>query len=248
MVIFTTTACNGILDDIYDQPDKEIVAAKGQLVVDATSWTDWHYFDLKKLQRLAESGDEEGLQKAQMEPETYPIPMTLTKESDGKSGQYMYWFDVFGEGITKSEFREFTPCDPQEEPEEWTIAIHRNNVRTNGGAVLRTNCKSIAELPESSKTFDGMTFTEDEWSENDVWDGQEKMLLGLVPSQGIKINRLLSSWLIVKVPPMPPEFIMDSRVFVLRLNDGTYAALQLDNYLSPQGEKCFMTINYKYPY
>lgn len=101
---------------------------------------------------------------------------------------------------------------------------------------------------ESSKTFDGMTFTEDEWSENDVWDGQEKMLLGLVPSQGIKINRLLSSWLIVKVPPMPPEFIMDSRVFVLRLNDGTYAALQLDNYLSPQGEKCFMTINYKYPY
>lgn len=248
MVIFTTTACNGILDDIYDQPDKEIVAAKGQLVVDATSWTDWHYFDLKKLQRLAESGDEEGLQKAQMEPETYPIPMTLTKESDGKSGQYMYWFDVFGEGITKSEFREFTPCDPQEEPEEWTIAIHRNNVRTNGGAVLRTNCKSMAELPESSKTFDGMTFTEDEWSENDVWDGQEKMLLGLVPSQGIKINRLLSSWLIVKVPPMPPEFSMDSRVFVLRLNDGTYAALQLNNYLSPQGEKCFMTINYEYPY
>ena len=47
---------------------------------------------------------------------------------------------------------------------------------------------------------------------------------------------------------MPPEFSMDSRVFVLRLNDGTYAALQLDNYLSPQGEKCFMTINYKYPY
>ena len=106
----------------------------------------------------------------------------------------------------------------------------------------------MAELPESSKTFDGMTFTEDEWSENDVWDGQEKMLLGLVPSQGIKINRLRSSWLIVKVPPMPPEFSMDSRVFVLRLNDGTYAALQLDNYLSPQGEKCFMTINYKYPY
>ena len=59
------TSCNGIFDDIYDQP-KEIVPAKGQLLIDATSWTDWYYVDLNLLQRLTEAGDEEALMKAQL--------------------------------------------------------------------------------------------------------------------------------------------------------------------------------------
>mgnify|MGYP004529757359 CR=1 FL=1 len=32
-----------------------------------------------------------------------------------------------------------------------------------------------------------MKFTEDEWSENEVWDSQEQMLMCYVPSQGIEI-------------------------------------------------------------
>ena len=50
------TACNGIFDDIYDEPE-EIVPAKGQIVMNATSWTDWYYVDLPKLQKLTEPGD-----------------------------------------------------------------------------------------------------------------------------------------------------------------------------------------------
>ena len=48
----------------------------------------------------------------------------------------MYWFDVFGEGIKKNTFSYYTPTEGQEEPEEWTLAVHRNNVRTNGGACI----------------------------------------------------------------------------------------------------------------
>lgn len=47
---------------------------------------------------------------------------------------------------------------------------------------------------------------------------------------------------------MPPSFSMNNHVFVLRLKDGSYAALQLENYLAPNGTKCYLTINYKYPY
>lgn len=109
------TACNGIFDDIYDEP-QEIVPAKGQIVMNATSWTDWYYVDLPKLQKLTEAGDEAALLKAQTEFEAYPIPMTATGEKDEseaghaaatagrKAGQYMYWFDVFGEGIKKNTF------------------------------------------------------------------------------------------------------------------------------------------------
>lgn len=245
--IMLLTACNGIFDDIYDKP-AAVVPAKGQLIIDATSWTDWYYVDLRQLHRLSEDGDEEALAKAQTEFTAYPIPMTLTGTADGRSGQYLYWFDVFGEGITKNEFREFTPCDAQTEPEEWSFAVHRNNVRTNGGAVLKTSYTSMDDLPETSEPFHNMTFDADEWSENEVWDSQEQMLLGLVPSQGISVNRTLSSWLGVMIPPMPPSFTHDNHVFVLRLADGTYAALQLENYLSPAGQKCWLTINYKYPY
>ena len=219
LVALSLAACHGILDDLYDQPEAEVVPAKGQLLIDATSWTDWYYVDLKQLQQLSAEGKEDDLRKAQTEWTPYPIPMSLTGDTDGRSGQYLYWFDVFGAGLSRNEFRSFVPCDPQPEPDAWSFAVHRNNVRTHGGAALRTTYTSMDQL-----------------------------LLGLVPSQGISINRTLSSWLSIQVPPMPPSFVHDSHVFILRLADGTYAALQLENYLSATGTKCWLTINYKYPY
>ena len=92
-----------------------------------------------------------------------------------------------------------------------------------------------------------MLFRSDEWSENEVWSSKEQMLLSLVPSQGININKVLSSWLAFKFN-VPPDYIPNKHVFILRLADGTYAALQLTDFISPEGKKCFLTINYKYPY
>lgn len=262
MSVSALTACNNLFDDIYDKP-QEIIPAKGQVVIDATSWTDWYYVDLNRLHQLSLEGNEEALIKAQTEFEAYPIPMEATgdrvdttalgEESSTitqgkKSGQYMYWFDVFGAGIKNNTFSHFTPTAEQTEPDDWTFAVHRNNVRTNGGAVFETTYTSMAQLPESSEAFKNMKFTEDEWTENEVWDSQEQMLLGYVPSQGIAINRVLSSWLSMEIPPMPPAFSLNNHVFILRLKDGTYAALQLENYLAPNGTKCYLTINYKYPY
>ena len=253
MCMLKLTACTGILDGIYDHP-KEIVPAKGQIVVDATSWSDWYYIDLHRLHQLTVDGDEEALLKAQTEFTAYPISMeptgdkVATPPDDRKPGQYMYWFDVFGAGITNNRFVYYQPTATQAAPEEWTFAVHRNNVRTNGGAVLETTYTSMNDLPESSDAFRNMKFTEDEWTENEVWDSQDQMLLGNVPSQGIEINKVLSSWLCMDIPPMPPAFSMNNHVFILRLNDGSYAALQLENYLSPNGTKCHLTINYKYPY
>lgn len=246
------TACNGVFEDIYDKP-LPVTPAKGQMIIDAASWTDWYYVDLPSLQRLAAEGDDEALLKAQTEFKAYPIPMpaaaaAFAEVKDGQPGQYMYWFDVLGAGIAKNEFRYFTPTAEQPEPAAWSFAVHRNNVRTNGGAALETKYSSIDELPPTSEWLDNMQFAADEWSENEVWDSQEQMLLGLVPSQGIKVNRVLSSWLTLKIPPMPPEFTKNGHVFVLRLKDGTYAALQLQDYISPDNKKCWLTINYKYPY
>lgn len=248
-VIVAATACNGVFDGIYDEPDETIVTRQGQLVINATSWHDWYYIDFDSLAQLANDGDSAGLVKMQTEFTAYPIPTTLTGEqADSTTGMYTYWFDVWGQGLDNNEKREFTPTDPQPEPDHWSIAVHRNNVRTNGGAVLETNYSSMDELPTSSVEFTGATFTEDEWSENTVWADESRMLLSLIGCQGIKVNKVLSSWLTVAIPPMPPAFSGNTHVFLIRFPNGKLAAVQLENYMNSAGTKCWLTINYKYPY
>ncbi len=39
-MLIALSACNGVMDGIYDDPQKP---AQGDLYVDATSWTEWHY-------------------------------------------------------------------------------------------------------------------------------------------------------------------------------------------------------------
>ena len=57
---------------------------------------------------------------------------------------------------------------------------------------------------------------------------------------GNTYNKVLSSWLKIEIPPMPPSFTMNSHVFILRLKNGKYAALQLENYIGTDGTKCWL--------
>ncbi len=227
------SACNGVMDGIYDDPQ---TPAQGDLYVDATSWTEWHYICLHN-----------GNENANGNVKTYSIPMTEISEfdSDG-TGIYTYWYDVFGEGISKREFRGKYPTERQSEPDHWDIAVHRNNVRTNGGAVYQTSVSDISSIG-SAASFSSMPFVEDEWNETDVWTVQAQMLDGLVGNQRIKINTELGKWLTMDIPPMPPAFRHNDKVFIVRLSDGTYAALRLKNYKTPDSRNCGLTIEYKYP-
>ena len=241
------TACNGILGGIYDeQPDKTVVAP-GTLYMDASSWTDWYYVDLDSLSALQAAGDSIALHRAQTHFASFPVPMA-EESGDGQTGIYAYWFDVFGQGIKHNEKREFKSTARQQDPPSWSFAVHRNNVRTNGGSVLETNYNDLSELPAQSSDFMGADFKEDTWTENTVWVDQSKMLNELIGCQGIKTNSVLSSWLHLEIPPMPPAFIHNKHVFILRLKSGRYAALQLENYIGADGKKCNLTIRYKYPY
>ena len=147
-ILLMASACNGVFDDIYDTPSNATNVMQGQLFVNATSWKDWYYVDFDSLQQYVERKDTAGLQRAQTVFTAYPIP-TTGASSDGKTGLYSYWFDVFGEGISKYERRGYTPTGAQPEPASWSLAFHRNNVRTNGGAVLETRYTSLDELPKN---------------------------------------------------------------------------------------------------
>ena len=243
------SGCQGILSGIYDEPAPGPAATgAGQLYVDASAWDKWHYIDFAALKKLSEpdpSFDTSSLWH------TYSIPAPdAGSESPGPSseqpGIYTYWYDVFGAGITNSDYRGFMPAAVQPEPASWTLAVHRNNVRTNGCAVCETSYTSIDDCPADARWLDNLDYREDKWNQTDVWAVQDKMLLGIIGNQGIYVNRTLSRWLSMEIPPMPPAFMPDRHVFVLKMADGTFAALQLADYIGADGTKCCLTINYRF--
>lgn len=233
------TACNGVFEDIYDEPP---TPASGDLYVDASDWTQWHYLDVHAL-HTAKMKDEQPAQTWQ----TLHVPADDigTFDADG-SGIYTYWYDVFGEGLARHELRSKYATARQPEPDQWDIAVHRNNVRTNGGAVFETTLTDLREVG-TAITYAAQPFVGDEWNETDVWVVRDKMLSGLIGNQRIQVNSVLSRWLEVTLPPIPPAFSHNPHVFIVRFSDGTYAALRLKSHLSPQNVKCCLTIEYKYP-
>lgn len=246
-------SCEGILGGVYDTPPSGAAqaTARGQLYIDASDWTQWHYIDLPELARMAEedpgcnpSSAWVSLPVATPDAQSEPA---AERAPGHEPGIYTYWYDVYGAGLSRREFRSFQPSAPQEEPERWSIAVHRNNVRTNGGAAAATPYSSLSEIPEGREWLSSLDFRPDEWNETYVWTVQDRMLSGIIGNQGIEVNQTLSSWLRIEIPPMPPAFSLNSKVFVVRLADGSMAAVQLQDYQSPTGTKCCLTINYRYP-
>ncbi len=246
VAICVLQGCSGIFESIYDDPGDPdappVISATSQLYIDASDWGKWYYLDLPSVAH-------EALDNPDYTPadawECLAIP--TDGESDGRSGIYTYWFDVLGEGMANNEFRSFTPTAVQPEPESWTIAVHRDNVRTNGCVAAITAYDNFDQLPSDRSYLASLEFEADRWSEKEVWCEQSYMLLGIIGSQGIDINYTLSSWLRVELPPIPPAFTLCSKVFILKLPDNTYGALQLINYQNTYGVKCCLTINYRYP-
>ena len=170
---------------------------------------------------------------------------------------HTYRFRILtGGGLSDYTCMDTTAVDPQPEPEHWDFAIHRNNVRSNGGAALETHYTSLDELPANSSLLLGSmvaagqdtTFRADTRSERDVWIDNSNMIKELIPCQSIDINEVISCWLTIEIPPIPPTFRHRGNVFLLRMTDGSVAALRLANYMSAKGVKCCMTIEVKYPY
>lgn len=242
------SGCNGLFAGVYDEPEADPATRTiaGQLYVNASDWGKWHYLDLPSLADSVAADSLYNPSQAWIESDI-PMDADASAPAASEAGIYTYWYDVFGEGISKNEFRDFMATAGQEEPAKWTIAVHRNNVRTNGCIAAATNFDSFDELPSDKTFLTALNFEEDRWSENEVWCIQDRMLLGLIGNQGIAVNPVLSTWLTIDIPPMPPAFTINTKVFILKLADGSHAAIQLADYIGPDGTKCCLTINYRYP-
>lgn len=250
-------SCEGAFGWMYDEPapqDEPDVPAPvvnpdesltATLYVEANAWDEWHYIDLPavvSLLRKDAKADANALWTTRAIP-LEPTGPTETETGHRRPGQYLYWFDTnYGLPIMGSEFRSFTPTAEQDNPSSWSFAVHRSEVRTNGGSIWESTLSDISLATETD--YRHAAYTADEWSENEVWSDSRTMITQLVPSQGIAINRVLGSWLRMS---LMPDYERNGHVFFLHLSDDSYAALQLIDHLSPSGTRCCLTIKVRYP-
>ncbi len=228
--------CDGIFDGIYDEPVADADLQLGfndsgrpgrfTILLDARDYDRWLYLDLHKRTI-----------------ETMPVPTALTDEWDGRSTWARY--NVVGSRYTLLEEK---PVDTQAEPAEWDLAIHHFDVRTNGGAVLRTDYASVDDVPEPLDAVGvGEDFIADTWTRHQCIVDLSSMFDRNIWFQASMVNPVLTEWVKMDFSTPPPKYEASRRVYLLRMADGSVAALQLKSYMSEAGTKGFLTIDVRYP-
>ncbi len=134
-------------------------------------------------------------------------------------------------------------------PVDWTIALHRYDVKTNSGSVYRTSYTSLDEVKTavSKGTFpmpDTSEFTQDELSKITV--DMSHMMDGYIDYAEANINKVIGKWLSVDTSSMPPDYTMDSNVYLVRTKDGDVYAIQFTGYSNPykSNTKGYISLDY----
>ena len=132
----------------------------------------------------------------------------------------------------------------QPEPDQWDIAVHRYDAKTNGGAVLQTEMTEFDVLVQSGKIPEG-EYVQDVMGKITI--DMSNMMDGNIIYADSFINEELCLWLDVNTNSMPPIYTLSNKIYVVRLKDDTYAAVRLTNFIGESSGKGFLTIDYIYP-
>ena len=131
-------------------------------------------------------------------------------------------------------------------PETWDFAVHRYDTKTNGGTVWESQTGSFDALPAPGSVSEAQ-WTADEWTTDRITVDMSQMMDGIILYAEDYWNPCLSRWLDVDTSTMPPIYTLSGKIYLLRLKDGTCAALRLANFMNDAAVKGYMTIDYLYP-
>ncbi len=130
-------------------------------------------------------------------------------------------------------------------PENWDIALHHYDVKTNGAMAAPTTAQTVA----SAIKGDGFSVGEyeaDTWTNDKIAVDLSDMMSGNIVYCESWYNRVISSWMSVDIQIMPPVYVHSGKVFSVRLADGGKVFLRLANYVNQAGSKGYLTIEYQY--
>ena len=157
------------------------------------------------------------------------------------ASDYMKW-----NYISLKDKKVVTALYDEQQPENWDFAVHRYDAKTNSASVFETEYYDLTDISSVSK-FSGADFIADEWTTKKITIDMSQMMEGIIKYAEDFYNPCLSKWLNVDTSSMPPVYTLSEKVYILKLQDGTFAALKLSNFMNTSGIKGFMTIDYLYP-
>lgn len=135
-------------------------------------------------------------------------------------------------------------------PTDWTIALHRYDIKTNSGSAYRTSYTSLDEVKTAARkgTFpmpDASEFTQDEPSKITI--DMSHMMEGYIDYADANINKVLGKWLNVDTSSMPPSYTMDDNVYLVRTSGGDVYAIQFTGYSNPyqSNTKGYISFDYE---
>lgn len=131
----------------------------------------------------------------------------------------------------------------EDAPASWDLALHRYDAKTNGGSVAISEAKTL----EEAATAPCGDFTKDIWTTTTIVTDMSTMMDGYLSYEPSFYNAILSEWLDVDTNTMPPIYTLSGKIYILRLSDGSRAALRLVDFMNTASIKGFLTIEYIYP-
>lgn len=216
--VVTLPACDGMFEGIYDKEPEAQESDFGFVRTDAATRSGTIYVDASSYTQWVYV-DLHGLSCT-------TVAYAIDENEPGGSGEPVHWNLA--------------------EPDSWDFAIHRYDTKTAGGRVLETSYESLDAL--RSAGIPSGDYTEDEKDTgNRITVDMSHMMDGWLVYAVSDYNPVLSKWLDVDTSQMPPIYTMSKKVYVLEMQDGTHAALQLSNYMDASGVKGYMTVDYIYP-
>ena len=127
--------------------------------------------------------------------------------------------------ISLKDKKVVTALYTEQQPENWDFAVHRYDAKTNGASVFETKYYDLTDISSVSK-FSGADFIADEWTTNKITIDMSQMMEGIIKYAEDFYNPCLSKWLNVDTSSMPPVYTLSEKVYILKLQDGTFAALK----------------------
>ena len=144
---------------------------------------------------------------------------------------------------SKVENSKIYEVDGDESSFDWDIAFHKYDIRTNGGAVVKTDYTSLNAV--TAIPADG--YEED--VEGEVIADMSLMMKGFVGYQYCTLNRILCSW-VTATPTgtMPPyTYELNKNIFIVKTKAGKYAKVKFTDTTNEKGKAVYAAFSYEYP-
>lgn len=131
----------------------------------------------------------------------------------------------------------------EDAPEKWDFAVHRFDVKTNGGAGFETDFNDLSKVADF-QNVESLDFTKDEIVSDKIIVDMSGMMQGKVKYAEDVYNPCISKWMDMNMKNMPPEFNLSDKVYLLRTADGKIYGLHFKNYVNKSNELGYITIDY----